>query len=66
MCELRRHLGFHQVTLIDTETAKRTGWRRHGILVVAEQDPRLTRSERELVRQLGDKLYGQQRSTPHG
>ena len=37
---------------------KRTGWRKHGILVVAEQDPRLTWPERELVRQLGAKLYG--------
>ena len=38
---------------------KRAGWRRHGILVVAEQDPRLTWPERELVRQLGVKLYGE-------
>ena len=30
----------------------------HGILVIAEQDPRLTWPERELVRQLGAKLYG--------
>jgi hypothetical protein len=38
---------------------KRTGWRQHGILVVAEQDPRLSWPERELIRQLGVKLYGE-------
>ena len=31
-------------------TEKRAGWRQHGILVVAEQDPRLTWPERELIR----------------
>ena len=43
---------------IDPEAEKRAGWRNHGILVVAEQDSRLTWPERELVRQLGAKLYG--------
>jgi hypothetical protein len=37
---------------------KRAGWPEHGILVVAEQDSRLTWSERELVRQLGVRLNG--------
>jgi hypothetical protein len=32
-------------------------WPRPGILVVTEQDPRLSWPERELVRQLGAKLY---------
>jgi hypothetical protein len=58
MRELRSHLGRLQATPIDAEADKRTGWRRHGILVIAEQDPRLTSPERELVRQLGAKLYG--------
>jgi len=44
---------------IDAEAKKRTGWRRHGILVIAEQDPRLSWPERELIRQLGVKLYGE-------
>jgi hypothetical protein len=39
--------------------AKRAGWRQHGILVAAEQDPRLSWPERELVRHLGTRLYGQ-------
>jgi hypothetical protein len=51
----------HQSGPIDAETEKRAGGREHGILVVAEQDPRLSRSERTLVAQLGAKLYGQRR-----
>ena len=58
MRELRSHLGRHQPKRIDAEVEKRTGWRQHGILVVAEEDPRLSWPERELVRQLGAKLYG--------
>jgi hypothetical protein len=58
MRELRSQLGRHQAKPIDTEADKRAGWRQHGILVIAEQDPRLTWPERELVRQLGAKLYG--------
>lgn len=37
---------------------KREGWQAQGILVVSETDPRLSWPERELVRQLGTKLYG--------
>jgi hypothetical protein len=59
MRELRSHLGRHQPKSIDPEAEKRSGWRRHGILVVAEQDPRLNWPERELIRQLGVKLYGE-------
>ena len=58
MRELRSQLGRHQAKPIDPEEEKRVGWRNHGILVVAEQDSRLTWPERELVRQLGAKLYG--------
>jgi hypothetical protein len=59
MHDLRSCLGRHQPTPFDAEAAKRAGWREHGMLVVAECDPRLTWSERELVGQLGTKLYGQ-------
>jgi hypothetical protein len=59
MRELRSHLGRHQAKPIDLEAEKRAGWRRHGILVVAEQDPRLSWPERELIRQLGVKLSGE-------
>jgi hypothetical protein len=58
MRELRSHLGRQQPKRIDAEAEKRKGWREHGILVVAEEDPRLNWPERELVRQLGSRLYG--------
>jgi hypothetical protein len=48
------------------EVRRSAGWREFGILVVAEQDPRLTWAERMLVRQLGARLYGQRRDTPNG
>ncbi len=37
---------------------KREGWREQGIPVVAAEDRRLTWPERELVRRLGERLYG--------
>ena len=40
------------------DQVKRDGWREQGVLAVAVDDERLTWPERELVRQLGDKLYG--------
>lgn len=43
----------------DSETVKRDGWREMGMLAVSASDPRLSWPERELVRQLGEKLYGQ-------
>ena len=43
----------------DSETVKRDGWREMGMLAVSSADPRLSWPERELVRQLGEKLYGQ-------
>lgn len=42
----------------DADTVKREGWREQGVLVVSAEDPRLTWPERELVRQLGRRLYG--------
>jgi hypothetical protein len=66
MRELRSHLGRHQPEPVNAEATKRAGWREHGILVLAEQDPRLTWSERELVQQLGARLYGQRRVAPNG
>ncbi|MDA0984152.1 MAG: hypothetical protein O3A06_14300 [Proteobacteria bacterium] len=40
------------------EEIKRDGWKHQHILVVSAEDDRLTWPERELVRQLGKKLYG--------
>ena len=42
----------------DTDKVKRDGWKEQGLLAVAIDDDRLTWPERELVRQLGEKLYG--------
>jgi hypothetical protein len=40
------------------ESVKRDGWLEQGLLAVSLDDQRLTWIERELVKQLGDKLYG--------
>ena len=50
-----------QGATIDAEGTKVFGWNRHGILVVSHHDDRLTCVERELVKNLGEKLYGQGR-----
>jgi hypothetical protein len=42
----------------ETEAIKRYGWRDQGVLVVSVNDHRLSWPERELVRQIGSKLYG--------
>ena len=42
-----------------TEDVKRDGWVEQGLLAVNVEDHRLTWPERELVRQLGERLYGQ-------
>jgi hypothetical protein len=50
------------------EQVKRDGWQEHGLLAVSVDDARLTWPEREFVRQLGEKLYGQRgsREARHG
>lgn len=42
----------------DPEEIKREGWRGQRILVVSDSDDRLDFVERELVRRIGDRLYG--------
>ena len=44
---------------VDSDSIKREGWRDQHILVVAEGDDRLDFIEREFVRQLGERLYGE-------
>jgi hypothetical protein len=41
------------------DQVKREGWKEQGLLAVSLDDQRLTWPERELVRQLGEKLYGE-------
>jgi hypothetical protein len=40
------------------ESIKQQGWRVQGVLVIEVDDQRLTWAERELVRQIGERLYG--------
>jgi hypothetical protein len=40
------------------ESVKRDGWLEQGVLAVSLDDQRLTWVERELVKQLGERLYG--------
>ncbi len=40
------------------DQVKRDGWKEQRLLAVSLDDDRLTWPERELVRQLGEKLYG--------
>lgn len=42
------------------EQVRREGWREQKLLAVSLDDDRLTWPERELVRQLGERLYGPQ------
>jgi hypothetical protein len=62
----RSPLGRWQGKPMDVEAEKKTGWRRHGILVVSESDNRLTWPEKELIRQLGAKLYGEREEGKNG
>lgn len=51
------------------EEVKREGWQEQGVLAVSVDDHRLTWPERELVEQLGTRLYGprpSQREARHG
>ena len=49
------------------EEVKREGWREQGLLAVSVDDERLSWPERELVRQLGAKLYGtREKEKAHG
>jgi hypothetical protein len=43
---------------MDVESVKRNGWRDDQILVIAQSDERLDFVEREFVRRIGERLYG--------
>lgn len=47
----------------DPDQVKHDGWHEQGLLAVRVDDQRLTWLERELVEQLGTKLYGKRPST---
>ena len=56
-------LGKCQTPPIDTEAIKRDGWRNQGILVVKHDDTRLDWVQRETVRQIGNRIYGEMKGT---
>jgi len=45
---------------------KRDGWRDQGVLVVSADDPRLAWHQRELIRQIGEALYGARKEASNG
>ena len=52
-----------------SEQIKKDGWLERGLMAVSLEDQRLTWPERELVRQIGEKLYGKRtndKETRHG
>ena len=51
-------LGALQPNAADAETVKRDGWLRQGILVVSKDEGSLDFIEKEIVRRIGDRLYG--------
>lgn len=52
-------LGRIQPEPSDLEAMKQRGWRDQHILVVSASDDRLDFIEREFVRRIGERLYGQ-------
>jgi hypothetical protein len=53
-------LGKHQAQVMDVEAVKREGFHRQGILVVHVGDARLNPAEREMIRRVGRKIYGEE------
>ncbi len=51
-------LGRLQPEVTDLDAVKQRGWRDQHILVVNAEDKRLDYLERELVRRIGERLYG--------
>ena len=52
-------LGRMQPNPVDVEVTKRQGWREQHILVISHDDERLDFLERQLIRSIGERLYGQ-------
>ena len=60
--QYRCPLGRLQPDTTDLDAMKRNGWRDQHILVVNASDERLDFIEREIVRRIGDRLYGGRRN----
>ena len=59
-------LGRMQAIPMDVEATKRQGWRDQHILVISDEDERLDFLERQLIRSIGERLYGQGHSKGGG
>ena len=46
---------------VDLDAVKQRGWLEQHILVVSEADTRLREAERQLIRAIGQRLYGRRR-----
>ena len=62
---LKSNLGRMQPKQIDAEKIKREGWNHDGILVVKVDDERLSWPEKELIKQIGDKIYKNKKGAKH-
>lgn len=62
----RCNLGRLQPNKIDAEKIKREGWKNDKILVVKADDERLSWPERELIKQIGDKIYNTKKEAKNG
>ena len=58
LSSLSRHLPRAAASAAKLETLRRRAWRQYGVLSLRDGADRLTWPERELVRQLGELLYG--------
>lgn len=47
---------------MDVEKVKHDGWHNHRILVVSADDPRIGWIERQVIEQIGEKLYRDRRA----
>ena len=54
-------LGRLQPEVTDLDAVKQRGWLEQHILVVSEADTRLREAERQLIRAIGQRLYGRRR-----
>ncbi len=51
-------LGSMQSEAVDLDAVKQRGWQDQHILVVSDSDERLDFAERQLIRRIGERLYG--------
>ena len=63
---LKCNLGRMQPKQIDVEKIKCEGWNNDGILVVKVDDERLSWPEKELIKQIGDKIYKNKKGEKNG